>query len=65
MAITLANVENVNNNFIKDLKEALQYLKKNPPKQGEIAAFYGANAQLPNAEMGEEMIRSLMRGLFK
>jgi len=46
------------------VKEAIDELKKNPPKQCDTAAIYGATAKLPSSYHGEEMMRTAMKVTF-
>lgn len=48
ICITPSNVENFRKNFCKNVKEAMKELTKNPPKQCDLAAMYGATSQLPS-----------------
>lgn len=48
MSVTLANCSRMNEDFAKDIKEALEILKNEPIKQTSTAALYGASATLPS-----------------
>ena len=65
MCVTLANCENIRNNLAKDVAEGIEILKKSGSKDSASAAVYGASSSLPSAEMGEEMLRSIMKMCFK
>jgi sphinganine-1-phosphate aldolase len=65
ICVTPANAENVLNNLVKDTQAAIEFLKKNPPKQSDMGALYGVSGQLPSAEMGDEMVRTLLKACFK
>ena len=64
ICITPANAQNIKKYFVKNVKEAIDELKKYPPKQCDTAAIYGATAQLPSSELGEEMMRTAMKVTF-
>lgn len=48
MSVTPANAENVRDNLAKDVREAIENLEKAEVVESTTAAFYGANAKLPN-----------------
>jgi len=65
VCITPANVANVRANLAKDVKEAIDHLKKNPEKkESDSAALYGATATFPKADMGDDLLRVLMKVMF-
>ena len=64
ICITPANASNIKKHFVNNVKEAIAELKKNPPKQCDTAAIYGATAQLPSSELGDEMMRTAMKVTF-
>jgi len=52
-------------NLAKDVKEAIDHLKKNPEKkESDSAALYGATATFPKADMGDDLLRVLMKVMF-
>jgi hypothetical protein len=65
MCVTLTNYENVGKNLANDVQEGIEALKKKGGKESATAAVYGASASLPSAEMGEEMLRTIMKMSFK
>jgi sphinganine-1-phosphate aldolase len=65
ICITPANVANVSENLSKDVKEACDHLKKNgAKKKSDTAALYGATATFPKADMGDDLLRVLMKVMF-
>ena len=65
IGLTPANCENVRDNLVGEIREAINFLKQRPGKSGDSAALYGATAKIPSAEMGEDMMRTFVAAVFK
>lgn len=65
MSVTLSNHHQVKHSLAKDVRAAIEFLKKEPPKETALAALYGASSALPSQDLGEEMIKTIMCTTYK
>lgn len=66
LCVTLRHTQpGVAERFLKDLKEAVEYVKANPHIKGSIAPVYGMAATVPMRGMVSEMLKRYLDMLYK
>ena len=66
VSLTLANYENVVNNLDKDVREGIEYLRKeNKDKESAAAALYGSATKIPTGFLVDEVLRCCVRASLK
>ena len=51
--------------FVKDLKAAVQHVKKNPGEKGGMAPVYGMAATFPDRTAVSDMLDAYLDALYK
>jgi len=66
LCVTLRHTQpEVAQRFLDDLKAAVDYVKENPDKQGEMAPVYGMAATLPFRGVVSDLLKAYMDLLYK
>lgn len=66
ICITLRHTQpGVVERFLKDLKEAVNFVKTNPTAQGQMAPIYGMAATIPMRGMVSELLKRYLDTLYK